>query len=284
MNKLFILILLTFYSELCFSQDKLIHEVYFDIDKYDIPPKEEKRLLVFISNLMELDIESISIYGFCDDTGADTYNLKLSKRRANTIKSIFSEHNVNENLITNIDGKGEILLKIVNEKNILKIRGSNRKVEIIVKPKPIKIEEEKPILETPKKKNVTELIKGKLEVGDKITFENILFNTGYATVTNDSKKILENIAKALEERNNIYFTIQGHVCCTKYSRDAVNKKTHKRNLSQDRAKYIYDYFAEKGIDKKRMRYVGLRRKFPLGGDPKLDRRVEILITYVDSIN
>jgi hypothetical protein len=29
-----------------------------------------------------------------------------------------------------------------------------------------------------------------------------------------------------------------------------------------------------------MKYVGLRRKFPLGGDPKYDRRVEILITHV----
>ena len=29
-----------------------------------------------------------------------------------------------------------------------------------------------------------------------------------------------------------------------------------------------------------MRYVGMRRKFPLGGDPKYDRRVEILITHV----
>ena len=29
-----------------------------------------------------------------------------------------------------------------------------------------------------------------------------------------------------------------------------------------------------------MKFVGMRRKFPLGGDPKHDRRVEILITYV----
>ena len=28
-----------------------------------------------------------------------------------------------------------------------------------------------------------------------------------------------------------------------------------------------------------MKYVGMRRKFPLGGEPEFDRRVEILITY-----
>jgi len=59
-----------------------------------------------------------------------------------------------------------------------------------------------------------------------------------------------------------------------------NRKTNKRNLSLARAKFIYDYLAKKGVDKRRMKYVGLRRKFPLGGDPQFDRRVEILITYV----
>ena len=97
--------------------------------------------------------------------------------------------------------------------------------------------------------------------------------------TNNPKQI-ESIAKALVERKDIYFTIQGHVCCTQNSRDAVDRKTNLRNLSEARAQYIYDYFAKKGVDKKRMKHTGLRRKFPLGGDPKFDRRVEILITYV----
>ncbi len=123
-------------------------------------------------------------------------------------------------------------------------------------------------------------LKGELKVGDKIVFENILFKTGYSQVVPESKKLLESIAKVLVERKDIYFTIQGHVCCTQNSRDAVDRKTNLRNLSEARAQYIYDYFAKKGVEKKRMKHTGLRRKFPLGGDPKFDRRVEILITYV----
>ncbi|WOD45002.1 OmpA family protein [Hwangdonia lutea] len=284
MNKLIRLILILLCFNLATSQSKLTHDVYFDTDKYVVPPTEENRLLLFISNLSDIDIESISIYGFCDDVGADDYNLILSQQRANAIKSIFSNNEISESLITNVDGKGKILLKIVNEKNLLKIRGLNRKVEIIVKPKPEIVEEVKPIAETVKKKNVPEQIKSKLKVGDKITFENILFKTGYATVTPDSKKILTAIADALVERDDIYFTIQGHVCCTQFSRDAVNRRTKKRNLSEARAKYVYNYFAKKGVSKKRMRYMGMRRKFPLGGDPKFDRRVEILITYVGNEN
>mgnify|MGYP003664760029 FL=1 len=227
MKKLFVLILLS--CQLGFSQKELTHEVYFETDKYDILITEENRLLLFISTLADMDIESISIFGFCDDIGASDYNLILSQERANAIKAIFANNEISESLITNVDGKGEILLKIVNEKDILKIRGLNRKVEIIVKPKPPKIEvvqEESPI----KKKDVPEIIKGELKVGDKIVFENILFKTGYSTVVPESKKTLESIAKSLVERNDIYFTIQGHVCCTQYSRDAVDRKTKQRNM------------------------------------------------------
>ena len=92
--------------------------------------------------------------------------------------------------------------------------------------------------------------------------------------------MLLDIANIMLKHDNIYFIIQGHVCCTKMSRDAVDKKTKKRNLSVARAKFIYDYLAKRGVDKRRMKYVGLRRKFPLGGKPEEDRRVEILVTYV----
>ena len=61
-------------------------------------------------------------------------------------------------------------------------------------------------------------------------------------------------------------------------------QTDQVTLKKQQAKFIYDYLAKKGIDKKRMKYVGMRRKFPLGGEPKFDRRVEILVTYVGATN
>lgn len=287
MNKLIVFIFLALNFNVVYSQKEFTHDVYFNSDKFTVPNTEENRLLLFISTLTDIDIESISIYGFCDDVGADTYNLKLSQNRANTIKTIFSNNEISEDLITNVDGKGEILLKIVNENNVLKIRGLNRKVEIIVKEKT-----PEPIIEKPaevkvvkdsiiKPLTVAERIKtNDIKVGEKIVFDNILFKTGYSKIVPGSIKTLAEIAKSLVERNDIYFTIQGHVCCTQFSRDAIDRKTKKRNLSEARAKYIYDYFAKKGISKKRMRYLGMRRKFPLGGEPAKDRRVEIVITYV----
>ncbi|MGB6269380.1 MAG: OmpA family protein [Olleya sp.] len=288
MKHLLFFILLS--TSMVFSQNELTHDVYFNTDEYDVPLTEENRILLFISSLDTIPIQKISIYGFCDDRGSNDYNLELSQNRANTIKELFSGYGIDENLITNVNGKGEILLKVLNEEEVHKIRGLNRKVEIIVTPK---IEEKKPkkdpaeVVETKKenpkekkKKTTDDIAKGTVEKGDKITLDKIYFKTSYSYVTTESKKTLEDLAKLLVEKKNIYFTIQGHVCCTQMSRDAVDKKTKKRNLSVARAKYIYDYLAKKGVDKKRMKYVGMRRKFPLGGDPEFDRRVEILVTYV----
>lgn len=261
-----------------FSQEELRHIVFFETDEYIVLPTEESRLLLFLSEIESLDIEKISIYGFTDDTGSDSYNLKLSQYRANSIKAIFSNNEFDETKITNVDGKGEVLLKLLDEENIAKIRGLNRKVEIRVKPySPPRKEAD---LIKPKKKTVAETLKGDVKAGDRFLLENILFKTGYSILLQESKATLEEIAKTLLERNDIYFTIQGHVCCTQNKRDAVDRRTNKQNLSVARAQYIYNYLARKGVDKKRMKYVGMRGRFPLGGEAKFDRRVEILLTYV----
>ena len=275
-----LLIILLLLSNIAFSQDEITHDVYFDTDKYEVPLTEENRLLLFISSLDSVNIGKISIYGFCDDRGTDQYNLDLSQNRADKIKEVFSEYGIDPELITNVNGKGEILLKILNETEVHKIRGLNRKVEIIVSKK--RPEETKPeeVMVTKGPKTTKAIENGTIKKGDKIRLDKIYFKTSYSYVTPESKKTLEKIAKLLVKHDNIYFTIQGHVCCTQMSRDAIDKKTRKRNLSVARAKYIYNYLAKKGVDKKRMKYVGLRRKFPLGGLAKDDRRVEILVTYV----
>ena len=270
------------FSHLVLAQQELTHDVYFNTDEYNIPSTEENRLLLFISKLEHVNIKSIAIYGFCDDRGTDNYNLVLSQQRADAIKMLFSNNEISETLITNVDGKGEILLKIVHEKDISKIRGLNRKVEIIVSAKSNNKEVVTIVKE--EKKSTPKILEGNLKIGDKVRFENVSFKNGHSSINKDSKKILDAIAKVLKEREDIYFTVQGHVCCTQNSRDAVDIRTKKRTLSVNRAKNVYNYLAKKGVNKKRMKYVGLRRLFPLGGDPKLDRRVEILITHVNESN
>ncbi|WP_299363659.1 OmpA family protein [Winogradskyella sp.] len=274
MKSLLIIIYLGF--QLAFAQKEIKHQVYFLTDEFEIPETEESRLLLFLSEIENMDIQKISIYGFCDDRGSDSYNLVLSQQRADAIKEIFSNNEFDESVITNVDGKGEILLNVVNDNDLYRIRGLNRKVEIIVQP----YDPPREKIEPPAKESAEELLKGELKEGDKIQLENILFRTGYSYLTKESKAVLDNIAKILVERTDIYFTIEGHVCCTYGTRDAIDRKTKKRNLSLARAKTVYDYLADKGVKRYRMKFVGQKRKFPLGGEPELDRRVEILVTRI----
>ncbi|WP_138432550.1 OmpA family protein [Winogradskyella algicola] len=275
MKSLLIIISLSF--QFAFAQKEIKHQVYFLTDEYEIPETEESRLLLFLSEIENMDIQKISIYGFCDDRGSDSYNMVLSQQRADAIKEVFSNNEFDESVITNVDGKGEILLNVVNDNDLYKIRGLNRKVEIIVQPYDPPREK---IVETPKKETTEELLRGELKEGDKIQLENILFRTGYSYLTKQSKAKLDKIAEILVERTDIYFNIEGHVCCTQGSRDAIDRKTKKRNLSLARAKTVYDYLADKGVKRYRMKFVGQRRKFPLGGEPELDRRVEIVVTRI----
>lgn len=271
--KLTIICFLTF-CNILLAQNELRHEVYFETAEHLIPLTEQNRLLLFVKKLDSLDIEKISIYGFCDDRGSDAYNLKLSQQRADVIKDLISSYEIEESIISNVDGKGEVLLNIIDTQDAEVIRGLNRRAEIIITLKPLILNEAE------EKQSSNKSLTDKLEVGDRIILENILFERGYSAVMPESKQTLKELAEILLKKKNIYFSIQGHVCCTQYSRDAVDAETKKRNLSLVRAKSIYDYLAKQGVSKKRMKYVGMRRKFPLGGDPKFDRRVEIVITYI----
>ncbi len=216
--------------------------------------------------------------------------MALSQRRANAIKLQFVEKGVVDSIITNADGKGELLLTRLDDITNEVQRTLNRKVEIIVslkQPPPPPIteitaveKEEEVVLEIPPKyKTFSDTI----VKGDKILLENILFKTNYSYIQGKSYSNLRALAKHLKNNPQLIFKIQGHVCCVDHGRDGVDLKTGKRNLSVARAKFVYEYLAKNGVDKKRMRYEGFGSRYPIGGDAKEDRRVEILVTYVKKI-
>ena len=246
-------------SFMCFSQENT-HTVYFDTDLSKVTSIEENRLLSFVASLSEKNVLNIEIFGFCDDVGASSYNLSLSQRRAEEIKKILLSNLIDEKKITNVDGKGELLFKTINTSNPERIRALNRKVELSVSFAEVAFEEKE-----------VELVKG-----NSLVIENLLFLTGYSYLTPSSKDGLDVVFEKIKNLP-FSFVIQGHVCCTSGQKDAIDRATKKRNLSVVRAKFVYDYFLEKGVDSKRMSFEGLGHRFPLGGRPENDSRVEILI-------
>lgn len=256
----FFFLVFVFFPLICFSQYNIEHSVYFETDKFVLPKTEEIRLYKFIGSLSKESLLEIEISGFCDDVGAETYNLVLSENRAKAIESVFSILSFFPEKIVSVDGKGEVLLNLFPSENTEIMRSLNRRVDVVVSYKDTSTPAA--IVEAPQ---------------NAVVLENVHFITGYSYLTRDSKTVLNNLAETLK-KETYSFLIQGHVCCTEGQNDAIDRKTDIKNLSVARAKYVYDFLLEKGVDKKRMSYEGLARKFPLGGSSDKDRRVEIVIS------
>lgn len=272
MKYLYALLLLFFSITAIQAQQHRDVSVYFDTAIYELNEEGQAKLKNFISNLGKEKIVEIILYGYTDDRGSDEYNMNLSINRAKNVKQHLLDFGVDKSLFKVVKGKGEVVIRKFDQVETDIIRGLNRKVTVDIKtviPKP-KVDETL----------IQHKFDKELKIGDKLILENIHFQEGYAWVTEKSFPHLRKLAQILNDRPEIYIEIHGHVCCTRFGRDAIDRKTKKQNLSYARAKAIRDYLVRKGINKNRLRYRGMRRKFPLGKGAEYDRRVEIVIKNI----
>src|SRR5574343_221264 len=92
--KLLLLLLLINQQFNTFSQDTLVHSVYFDVDKYDLKANEKVSLDDFLKKVDVPNILSIELTGHTDSDGSIAYNDKLSQNRVKTIDDYFSKLNL----------------------------------------------------------------------------------------------------------------------------------------------------------------------------------------------
>ncbi|KAF2336516.1 OmpA family protein [Flavobacterium daemonense] len=251
------------------AQQKPIETIYFEFDKYDLTPKQTEVVINFIKSIDTTKVESIQIYGYCDDRGTDEYNFRLSNNRANTIQNLLVDAGFHQSKIVILEGKGRIVVRPDTIENLHETRSRNRRVDLIV------------VKRNSFGKGIYTSFKDNLKVGDKIYLESILFDMGSSVLTSSSKKELDKIAEILLRQKSLQFEIRGHVCCTPdmYD-DGIDNATKERRLSWNRAKTVFNYLSSKKVSKNRMTYQGCGNKFPLGKGDKYDRRVEFLITKI----
>lgn len=257
------------------AQEEEVHSIYFDFDKYNLKEEQAEAVIKFVQKLDTTKVETIEIFGYCDDRGKDEYNYLLSTNRANTIKNKLLEKGIKNKIIITLEGKGRVLIDEDLLDNIPEVRSKNRRVDVVVNYKPTIIAE----LKIP---GIYSKIPKEPVVGDRIYLENVLFDRGSSKLTSKSRKELDRITRDLMRNKKISFEIQGHVCCTpSYQTEAIDRGTKKRELSKNRAKAVHKYFTTKKISKTRMTYKGYGNSQPLGKGSFFDRRVELLITKVE---
>ncbi|NRA12492.1 MAG: OmpA family protein [Crocinitomicaceae bacterium] len=101
----------------------------------------------------------------------------------------------------------------------------------------------------------------------------IKFLGGTNEILNEDLEYLDHLYKTLEKHSSLKILIRGHVCCD-----------NNMIASKKRAKMVYKYLIEKGIDKKRLSFKGYSNSQPISYPEKNDedrmrnRRVDVVFS------
>lgn len=83
-------------------ETKLLRDIHFDFDKYDIRPGDTEILKENAALLTKYPNVKIQIEGHCDERGTIEYNLALGERRANSTKNYLVTLGISSNRISAI--------------------------------------------------------------------------------------------------------------------------------------------------------------------------------------
>lgn len=83
-------------------ESKLLKDIHFDFDKYDIRPVDTEILKENATLLKKYPKVKIQIEGHCDERGTNEYNLALGERRANSTKKYLLSLGISADRISTI--------------------------------------------------------------------------------------------------------------------------------------------------------------------------------------
>lgn len=104
-----------------------LQPLHFTFNKTELSQEDEKIILINIEVLKSHPELSVDISGYADSKGEESYNKKLSEKRAENVKAILIRNGVAKTQIRQVTGKGEI----GNPANVAEDE-ANRKVEFTV--------------------------------------------------------------------------------------------------------------------------------------------------------
>ncbi|MFT3748682.1 MAG: OmpA family protein [Agriterribacter sp.] len=300
-----LLILFLFFSTAAGAQNLDTLYVQFDFDKSILTDRGKQSIDSFVSRIMQAGfVKNIHLTGHTDSVGNLGYNDTLSVMRVFAIKDYLYTKGATDKLITQQIGWGK--RKPLFDNSTEENRWLNRRVEIVITsiPKvrptpgvttaqPEKQAETKKAQKTivqkppPKPKEfatIYDFVKDTdTKTGDNIVLKNLNFIGGRHFPINASFKTLEELLQVMRDVPTLNIEIQGHICCEVNGGDGIDTDTGTRDLSVQRAKFVYEYLKGNGVNAERMHYTGFgssRKLFveELNEAQQLaNRRVEIKI-------
>lgn len=113
------------------------------------------------------------------------------------------------------------------------------------------------------------------QMPQKVTLEDVHFNTGEATLRESSYEALGHLEEALKRNPNMRVEIAGHT-------DSRGDKASNQELSEERAQAVVDYLVEQGIERARLEAKGYGERKPVASNDtekgrQQNRRTEVRI-------
>lgn len=291
--------------------------VHFKFDKYDVSDEDKSKLLTFMSS--HPNIDNLVINGHCDHVGGYSYNDWLSMQRALAAKKILLQNQPIDGFDLSIHalGKRQLLFPTDWENRVVIVTAKWKQALPVVEaapvveekpaepvsakepepqPQPEPVKEEVVIEETPSatpkeipdikgdlSENLTNIIR-QTKVGESIILRKIYFEEGRHTFAKGSQTSLDALVKIMKSMPTLEVELQGHMCCSDtLAVDGLDFDTNQFSLSVNRAKAVFDYLTNNGINASRMHYAGFgsrkRIVYPEknDNDRNKNRRVELKI-------
>ena len=295
--KLFFSISFIFIATVLTAQKHSSVTVNFDFNKSEIIPATATTLDSLISFIQLQHFKfTIELYGHCDSIGSNEYNDSLSVKRTEAVKNYLAGNGVQSNTITKEQGLGK--RQPVNNNASDHERFLNRRVVVSVTSIEIPViaavvipevkqpeQKNEESIEIPVKKTIADVIKDpKTQIGTKIRLKNLNFIGNRHVLLPESIMPMMELIGVMENNPNLEISIEGHICCRIGKEDWLDDDLGTYNLSEMRAKTVYDYLIKMGIDARRLSYKGFGHMYPIYSYPENDedkrianRRVEIRI-------
>ncbi|HMH34687.1 MAG TPA: OmpA family protein [Puia sp.] len=235
--------------------------IYFPTASFHIEPAEQMKLDIFFRDHPAARL--LRIAGFADTVGKSESNLELSFQRSRTVLR-WIQHKYPQSGSCPTQNFGE-------SKPASPFRNSlNRRVEILVdRAGPVSR-----LSDSSTSKNV--LLK-------KLVLDQLYFQPDKAVLESQSMDYLRSIMEELKKYQHARFEIYGHVNTPPYKNKSSGFQKQMQQLSEARAKLIYESLLDHGIPAAQMSYRGMGNSQMIYPDPKNEEekrknmRVEILV-------
>lgn len=77
-----------------YAPEGLLMSLYFDFDSAELTPESVRRLQQFVSEMSAYQFKSLTFDGYADEMGGDSYNMKLSEKRAKNVANYLRDNGV----------------------------------------------------------------------------------------------------------------------------------------------------------------------------------------------